>query len=212
MDISIIIVIALQDFGNYNKDKYIKLRNDYNKDRVKSIDRTLKFLTLVIYGFNHQIRFNSSGEFNMPVGKRDFNNSIRKNLLSFCESLSRKNVEFIREDFKKFKIENLSSEDFCYFDPPYYLGDASYNENNSWTIKDEKELLNYIKELDSKNIRFALSNVTQHRGMKNQMLIDWAIENKYNINHLNYNYDNSNYHSKSKLNKTEEVLITNYSV
>lgn len=198
--------------GSYNKDKYLKLRDDYNKMKEQSDEKTFKFLTLIIYGFNHQIRFNSSGEFNMPVGKRDFNGSIRKNLLSFCEALRNKNVEFVNEDFKKIKIDNLTEEDFCYFDPPYFLGDASYNENNNWTEKDERDLLNYIKELDNKNIKFALSNVTQHRGEKNQLLIDWAIENKYNINYLDYNYNNSNYQSKSKMNVTEEVLITNYRV
>lgn len=198
--------------GAYNKDKYLKLRQDYNKMKEESDEKTFEFLVLVIYGFNHQIRFNSSGEFNMPVGKRDFNSSIRKNLLAFCEKLKNKNVEFINEDFKKFEIDNLTKEDFCYFDPPYFLGDASYNENNNWTEKDEKDLLNYINKLNEKNIKFALSNVTQHRGEKNNILIDWAIENKYNINYLNYNYNNSNYHSKSKENITEEVLITNYSV
>lgn len=198
--------------GSYNKQRYLKLRNDYNKMKEESDEKTFKFLVLIIYGFNHQIRFNSSGEFNMPVGKRDFNGSIRKNLLAFCEKLKSKNVEFISEDFKKFKIDNLTSEDFCYFDPPYFLGDASYNENNNWTEKDEKDLLNYINKLNEKNIKFALSNVTQHRGEKNNILIDWAIENKYNINYLDYNYNNSNYQSKSKLNVTEEVLITNYSI
>ncbi len=198
--------------GSYNKDKYLKLRKDYNKIKEESEEKTFKFLTLIIYGFNHQIRFNNSGEFNVPVGKRDFNASIRKNLLAFCEKLRNKNVEFVNIDFKKFKIDNLTSEDFCYFDPPYFLGDASYNENNNWTEKDEKELLKYIDKLNKKNIKFALSNVTQHRGEKNNILIDWAIANKYNINYLDYNYDNSNYHSKSKANVTEEVLITNYSI
>ena len=198
--------------GSYNKQRYLKLRNDYNKMKEECDEKTFKFLVLIIYGFNHQIRFNSSGEFNMPVGKRDFNGSIRKNLLAFCEKIKSKNVEFINEDFKKFKIDNLTSEDFCYFDPPYFLGHASYNENNNWTEKDEKDLLNYINKLNEKNIKFALSNVTQHRGEKNNILIDWAIENKYNINYLDYNYNNSNYHSKSKLNVTEEVLITNYSI
>ena len=198
--------------GIYNKQRYLKLREDYNRLKEESDDKTFKFLTLIIYGFNHQIRFNSSGEFNTPVGKRDFNSSIRKNLLSFCEALRNKNVEFVSEDFKKIKIDNLTPEDFCYFDPPYFLGDASYNENNNWTEKDEKELLSYINKLNDNNIKFALSNVTQHRGEKNQLLIDWAIENKYNINYLDYNYNNSNYHSKSKLNITEEVLITNYSI
>lgn len=198
--------------GIYNKQRYLKLREDYNRLKEESDDKTFKFLTLIIYGFNHQIRFNSSGEFNTPVGKRDFNSSIRRNLLSFCEALRNKNVEFVSEDFKKIKIDNLTPEDFCYFDPPYFLGDASYNENNNWTEKDEKELLSYINKLNDNNIKFALSNVTQHRGEKNQLLIDWAIENKYNINYLDYNYNNSNYHSKSKLNITEEVLITNYSI
>lgn len=198
--------------GSYNKQRYLKLREDYNRLKEESDDKTFKFLTLIIYGFNHQIRFNSSGEFNTPVGKRDFNSSIRRNLLSFCEALRNKNVEFVSEDFKKIKIDNLTPEDFCYFDPPYFLGDASYNENSNWTEKDEKELLSYINKLNDNNIKFALSNVTQHRGKKNQLLIDWAIENKYNINYLDYNYNNSNYHSKSKLNITEEVLITNYSI
>lgn len=45
------------------------------------------FLTLIVYGFNNQIRFNSNGEFNMPVGKRDFNNSLRKNFKNFISVL-----------------------------------------------------------------------------------------------------------------------------
>ena len=198
--------------GSYNKDKYLKLREDYNKMKENSDEKTFKFLTLIIYGFNHQIRFNSAGKFNMPVGKRDFNGAIRKNLLAFCEKLKDKNIDFINEDFKKIKIDNLTPKDFCYFDPPYFLGDASYNENNNWSEKDEKDLLKYIDKLNEKNIKFALSNVTQHRGEKNSILIDWAIENKYNINYLDYNYNNSNYHSKSKFNVTEEVLITNYNM
>lgn len=196
--------------GKYNKAKYVKLKEDYNNMKEDNDEKTFKFLVLIIYAFNHQIRFNNSGEFNMTVGKRDFNASIRKNLLSFCEKLRNKNIEFINQDFKKFKIDNLTPNDFCYFDPPYFLGEASYNENNNWTEKDEKELLKYIDKLNEKNIKFALSNVTQHKGAKNNILIDWAIENKYNINYLDYNYNNSNYHSKSKFNKTEEVLITNY--
>lgn len=198
--------------GSYNKDKYLKLREDYNNMKEQSENKTFKLLLLIIFGFNHQIRFNNSGEFNVPVGKRDFNSSIRKNLLSFCERLKNRDIQFINKDFKDIEIADSTSKDFCYFDPPYFLGKASYNENNNWTEKDEKELLNYINKLNDKNIKFALSNVTKHKGKKNNILIDWAIENKYNINYLNYNYNNSNYHSKSKGNVTEEVLITNYSI
>ena len=73
--------------GSYNKNKYMQLRNDYNKIKNDSIEKDFLFLILVIYGFNNQIRFNSNGEFNMPVGKRDFNNSLRKNLKNFITKL-----------------------------------------------------------------------------------------------------------------------------
>ena len=52
--------------------------------------------------------------------------------------------------------------------------------------------------------------MTEHKGLKNNILIDWAIENQYNINNLNYKYNNSNYHLKDKEQITKEVLITNY--
>ena len=195
--------------GLYNKEKYIRLRNDYNK-MYDSVEKDFMLLTLIIYGFNHQIRFNSKGIFNTPVGKRDFNSSIRKNLLNFSEKLAVKNIKFINNDYKNFNIDSLSKKDFCYFDPPYYLGDATYNENNGWNIEKEKELLEFINEVNYRSVKFALSNVIEHHGEKNQILIDWAIENKYNINYLNYNYKNSNYHLKDKSGNSVEVLITNY--
>ena len=195
--------------GKYNKPYYLKLRSDYNEMK-DSDEKDFMFLTLVIFAFNHQIRFNSNGDYNMPVGKRDFNSSIRKNLLDFCKKLVVKNIDFINTDYKKYKIDTLTSNDFCYFDPPYYLGDASYNENDGWNATKEKELLEYLNDVNRHGIKFALSNVTEHKGLKNDMLIDWAIENQYNIHNLNYNYNNSNYHLKDKTQITKEVLITNY--
>lgn len=195
--------------GKYNKQYYLNLRNDYNHLK-NSNERDFMFLTLVIYAFNHQIRFNSNGEYNMPVGKRDFNSSIRKNLLEFCKKLVVKNISFVNTDYKNFELKSLTNNDFCYFDPPYYLGDASYNENNGWNEKKEKELLEYLNNVNKQGIKFALSNVTEHKGLKNEILIDWAIENQYNIHNLNYNYSNSNYHLKDKGQVTKEVLITNY--
>lgn len=195
--------------GKYNKQYYLNLRNDYNHMK-DSTEKDFMFLTLVIYAFNHQIRFNSNGEYNMPVGKRDFNSSIRKNLLEFCRKLVVKNISFVNTDYKNFELNSLTSNDFCYFDPPYYLGDASYNENDGWNENKEKELLEYLNEVNKHGIKFALSNVTEHKGLKNEILIDWAIENQYNIHNLNYNYSNSNYHLKDKNQVTKEVLITNY--
>lgn len=196
--------------GSYNKSKYLDLRNDYNSMVEDSVEKDFLFLTLVIYGFNNQIRFNSSGEFNMPVGKRDFNNSIRKNLKSFITKLKTKNIEFINSDFREFAIETTDNT-LVYCDPPYFLGTASYNENGGWTDKDEIDLLNYLSILDQSGVKFALSNVIEHKGEKNTILDSWIKEHNYIVHIIDSNYNNSNYHKQEgNVLKTIEVLVTNY--
>ena len=196
--------------GTYNKSKYLELRKDYNNMKDNSTEKDLLFLTLVIYGFNNQIRFNSNGEFNMPVGKRDFNNSLRKNLKNFITKLKSKNIEFINSDFREFAIETTNNT-LVYCDPPYFLGTASYNENGGWTKQDEIDLLNYLAILDSKGVKFALSNVIEHKGNKNIILEAWIKEHKYNVHIIDCDYNNSNYHKQQgSITKTTEVLITNY--
>lgn len=196
--------------GSYNKSKYLDLRNDYNSMVEDSVEKDFLFLTLVIYGFNNQIRFNSSGEFNMPVGKRDFNNSIRKNLKSFITKLKTKNIEFINSDFREFAIE-ATDNTLVYCDPPYFLGTASYNENGGWTDKDEIDLLNYLSILDQNGVKFALSNVIEHKGEKNTILDSWIKEHNYIVHIIDSNYNNSNYHKQEgNVLKTIEVLVTNY--
>lgn len=196
--------------GSYNKSKYLDLRNDYNSMVEDSVEKDFLFLTLVIYGFNNQIRFNSNGEFNMPVGKRDFNNSIRKNLKSFITKLKNKNIEFINSDFREFVIETTDNT-LVYCDPPYFLGTASYNENGGWTDKDEIDLLNYLSILDQSGVKFALSNVIEHKGEKNTILDSWIKEHNYIVHIIDSNYNNSNYHKQEgNVLKTIEVLVTNY--
>lgn len=196
--------------GTYNKNKYVKLRNDYNNVKHDSIEKDFLFLTLIIYSFNNQIRFNSNGEFNTPVGKRDFNNSLRKNLKNFIVKLKTKNIEFVNSDFREFAIETKENT-LVYCDPPYFLGTASYNENGGWTKQDEIDLLNYLFILDSKGIKFALSNVIEHKGATHEMLEAWIREHHYTIHHITCDYNNSNYHKQDgNVTKTIEVLITNY--
>lgn len=70
-------------------------------------------------------------------------------------------------------------------------------------------MLNYLDELNNKNVKWALSNVLENNGSKNDILFDWS--QKYIVHHLNYTYNNCNYHRKNKgSNDSDEVLITNY--
>lgn len=191
--------------ARYNKDRYLKLRDDYNEGK----NSPLMFYVMLLFAFNNQIRFNSDGNFNMPVNKRDFNNSIKNNLKKFIEKLHEVDVNFTSKDFRELKVDKLNSDDFVYIDPPYLITVASYNEQNGWTEKDENDLYELCDKLNRQGVKFALSNVIHHKGKENNILIEWS--KNYKIHNLNHNYANSNYQTKDKDKKsTYEVLITNY--
>lgn len=195
--------------GNYNRDKYIKLRTDYNKMQ-KAKKSIMYFYVLVVYAFNNQIRFNSKGEFNLPVGKRDFNSKIEKKLIDFIMRIQQQKCEFKTNSFETFDFSKLKEDDFVYVDPPYLITCASYNEKAGWTEKHERLLLKKLDTLDKKNIKFALSNVIESKGETNTILKDWLELNpKYTINKIKKDYSNSNYQRRYK-HDAFEVLITNY--
>lgn len=192
--------------GQFNKKAFLKLRDEFNAAKTE----TDLLLVLVLYSFNNQIRFNSKGDFNLPVGKRDYNGSSRKNIAAFNQVSNEKNISFKNSDFRAIESLKLTTKDFVYLDPPYLIGLASYNELGGWTESDENDLYNVLTNLDNKGVRFALSNLIEHKGEINKIIKKWVADNKFTIHELDYHYKNSNYHSTAKNNKTVEVLITNY--
>ena len=194
--------------GGYNRNAFEQLKSDFNARNRKDDYYYIMLYVLIVYGFNNQIRFNSKGEYNLPVGKRDFNRNIEKNLSLFVDSMHKQEKEFYSKDFSCLKNLELGSDDFVYCDPPYLITTASYNEMNGWTENDEKDLLGYLDYLNSQNVKFALSNVIEHKGRKNYLLIKWA--KNYNIHYLDFDYSNSSYHGNNTDKETREVLITNY--
>lgn len=191
--------------ADYNKDKYFRLREDYNKDTTND----LLFFIVIIFAFSNQIQFNSQGKFNMSVNKRDFNNNIRNNTKRFISKLHDMEVYFFNKDFGDLQLDSLTSNDFIYCDPPYITGCASYNKSDGWNDSMENNLLSLLDELNKKGIRFALSNVLEHKGNSNEILKEWS--KKYKVIHLNNSYGNCNYQTKDKSNNsTDEVLIINY--
>ena len=196
--------------AEYNRESYLKLRNDYNKLKlVGKEDFSLLYL-LIVYSFNNQIRFNAKGEFNLPVGKRDFNSKMKSKLILFSEELKKKDTSLISKDFREIKIKDLNRDTFIYCDPPYLITTATYNENGNWTNEDEKDLLELLDNANKNGFSFALSNVLESKGKRNDILYNWIEKNKYNCHFIKKSYNNSNYQRKDKSSKTIEVLITNY--
>ena len=196
--------------GEYNKAGYNKLRDDFNKKGSKDNEYYLMLYLLIVYSFTHQLRFNRKGEFNLPVGKRDFNSKMQRKLEAFIDRVKSGDYRFTTDDFRNVSMEGYTDKSFFYADPPYLITCATYNEQAGWTENDEKDLLNYLEELDKRGIRFALSNVLESKGKKNLILSEWINQNKkFKVIPLNYDYTNSNYHTK-KDGITKEVLVVNY--
>ena len=195
--------------GNYNRQGFLKLRNDFNT-KYKIEQNWLMFYVMIVYAFNNQIRFNSKGEYNLPVGKGDFNAKMEKKIIKFIERIKLQNSIFLCKYFRTFDIDNLNYNDFVYIDPPYLITCATYNENGGWTNDDEKCLLNFIDNLNNKGIKFAFSNVLNSKGKSNEILKDWLKNRNYFTYHLDFNYANSNYQKKNKIASSYEVLIVNY--
>ena len=80
-----------------------------------------------------------------------------------------------------------------------------------WDEEQEIRLLNFLDRLNEKGIKFALSNVFENKGLRNDLLIQWCERNEYFVYPISSNYSNSSYHRKDR-NTSLEVLITNYDV
>lgn len=195
-------VSSNKGLGSINKSGYLKLRSDYNKLDDPKV-RPLYLYTLIIFGFNNQIRFNNKGLFNNPTGKRDFNKNMRKKLRVFSSAWKKKAPYIVSKDFRNIEVEE---GDFVYADPPYLITTATYNENGGWTSEDDQDLLDYLDNLEMDGAKFALSNVMEHKGYRNDRLINWS--KKYNVFSITNTFKNSNYHTKRS--DSKEVLITNY--
>lgn len=188
-----------EGLSRYNRIPFNKLKEDYNKK--PSID---KLFALMIFGFNHYLRFNKKGEYNVPVGKVDYTESLRNKTEEYTRALKEKNVEILNYDFRKNSLYQ-NQEALYYFDPPYLITQAPYNKE--WKEKDEIDLFNVLDELNNRNVKFALSNVIESNGRENTLLKQWS--ERYNVFYMNRKYLNSNYRKKN-ITIAQEVLITNY--
>ena len=188
-------------YAKYNKENYIKLRDDYNKDKSD----IKKLYLLLIYGFNHMTRFNAQGNFNLPVGNVDFNSNVYNSLNYYFDYIKKIKIKYFNMDYKEFiKSINYKTNDYILLDPPYLISQSEYNK--LWDEKDEKELYYLLDKLNEKGIKFGLTNLVYHKGNKNVLLEKWS--RKYNVYELTSNYISFN--DNSIKNDSKEVFVTNY--
>lgn len=187
-------------YAVYNKSSYIQLRKEFNEDKTD----LMKLYILLIYGFNHMLRFNRSGKFNLPVGNVDYNKNVNKALNSYFDFIESHEAQFYNLDFEEFlESIKIDEKDVVYLDPPYLISNCEYNKG--WTQESDDRMYKAIDRLHARGKKFMLSNVFSHKGVDNEKLIEWS--KKYKVHFLNSNY--ISYHDNT-IKPTIEVVVTNF--
>ena len=149
------------------------------------------------------IRFNNSKKMNTPVGNNEYNEGIKERIKNF--KVKSPTYSTINGKYNELKIDNYPKDTIFYFDPPYFVTNAEYNDGkrgmDGWDADSESALLTFLLNIHNKGYKFILSNVLYHRGKRNNLLIEWVKYHNFKIVELG--------HTGIKYPR-HEILIKNY--
>ena len=171
---------VISDFGLLKraKEPYNALRDKYNTEPSE-----LYLYTLHMYAFQNMIRFNSKHKFNTPIGVAGYSDDIKNRLLNF--RVKAPEYELLNMDYTQITWEDYPEDTVFYFDPPYYITNAAYNDGKrgmkGWGVTEEIEMLTVLKQIDQLGYKFILSNVLEHNGKRHELLEKWIAENQYRV-------------------------------
>lgn len=184
------------------KAEYHILREHYNSLPQDKKDPRILF-SLIMYGFQQQIRFNSSHEYNNPCGMRWFNEKVLEKFISFSRVIKSKNIIFQNVSFEQL-IDNPAESCFLYMDPPYRFTLGSYNDGKrgfkGWDLSIESSLIEFCDHLNAKGCKFMLSYVLEHGGNFNNEIYNAILNKGYSLIEL----------PMIPGKKRKEVIIFNY--
>ena len=173
-------LITKYKLEKHNKENYLKFRDDYNSKYRFQKDYTIYLYTLLLYGFQQQLRFNSKYEFNNPVGESGYNESIKEKIISFSRRIKEINTEFYSLSYEK--LNDLIENAVVYFDPPYLITLGSYNDGKrgfkGWNEYEETKMIDFLNTLINKKCKIIISNILDYKGQENKFLKKWIELNK----------------------------------
>lgn len=182
-----------------DKEGYLKLRESYNSN-----PSPIKLYALMLCCTNNMMRFNKKFKFNQTFGKRSFNPNTEKKILNFSGILHpyKNNLLFSHVDFKEFIIPDNS---FIYMDPPYSNTEAGYNAY--WEKDDDVKLFNFCRDLNEREITFAVSGVDIEGKEECRLLKLLKSEGYINIKEIDFDYNKV---SRAGNKKFKEILLVNF--
>lgn len=132
---------------NKNEELYYRIRKMFNEPAQSKYSRGATYYFINKTSYSGMIRYNKKGEFNVPFGRyKNFNvDNITKahsDLLSKATIMNTSYAEI---------IENASSDDFIFLDPPY---DSRFNDygnlKSSFGENEHIELAKLVKKSKAK--------------------------------------------------------------
>ncbi|MEY4591894.1 MAG: hypothetical protein RIR18_789 [Pseudomonadota bacterium] len=176
------------------------------RDRFNSEHSPLDFLFVNRAGFNGMIRFNRKGGFNIPFCRKPqrfaqaYITKITNQVSWASKLIQAKEFTFKCQDFNK-TIEEASSTDIIYCDPPYIGRHVDYF--NGWDDAHERELFNKLSNFKGK---FILSTWHHNDYRENEYVKNlWSVHSVLTREHF--------YHVGGKeenRNPVIEALVTNF--
>lgn len=153
------LLLSLRTHKN-EKEYYYKIRA-LNPLNLSPVERASRFIYLNKTCYNGLYRVNRKGQFNVPFGR--YKNPLICNKEGLCnasEALQR--AELLVKDFDEITLERAKSNDFIYFDPPYFpLSETSSftsYASNGFGLEEQVKLANVFKELNKRGCFLMLSN------------------------------------------------------
>ena len=192
---------------HYAQDYFYQIRSvDRSPDYLKwsAIERASRFIFLNKTCYNGLYRVNSKGEYNVPFRRYTNPKIIDAENLRACNQ-ALKNTTLLCDSFLNIE-DQITPNDFVYFDPPYLPLSATANftsySKSGFDLSMQIALRNLCERLHSKGIKFMLSNSSSPLILQ--------LYNKFTIEFVEASRMINS--SGSKRGKIKEVVITNYRV
>ena len=184
----------------HNSDYYYDVRNSYTGT---DLEKAARFIYLNKTCFNGLYRVNSQGKFNVPVGKYKNPGICQEEILKLA-SESLKKVEIKQANFEEVLNYATGSNEFVYFDPPYYPLNKTSNftaySNFCFDENQQIKLRDIFIKLANKGVKVMLSN--SDCPFIRDLYSDFNIHTISAARSINSN--------AQKRGKITEVLVTSY--
>ena len=128
-----------------------------------------------------------------------------KALNDYLDFMKNNKVKFYNKDYQEFLLSlEIDKDAYVFLDPPYLISMSEYNK--LWNEEKERELCEFLDQLNDRGVKFGITNLITHKGKENTTFKKWS--EKYIVHPISSNYISFNDNTIKK--DSIEVFVTNY--